>query len=519
MSSLPTLVVSTDFLPGHGVFNGRRCAANQLLRQWGAMAGGQAVELLGADPAHFDAYRHELILGGHSGRLDLIPFSDPRSIASNGTLFTPDPALGLWSRWRWPLGPAAFSIVGQTHTLATTGAIAHLDALGYDPLGPWDALICSSTAGAAVAKKLLDARLEQIRFRFSFDLPKAQSLSPQLPVIPLPIDVAGLQASLPERAVARDLLGLPKDMAVLLWVGRLSVFTKSDPWPQYQMLERLAKQLDQPLLLLELGPDDTQEQAVHLQQLRKLCPHIKFLHLGGKDPASEEQKYAALAAADLALSFVDNVQETFGLAVAEAMAAGLPVIASDWDGYRDSVRNGIDGFLVPTNWSSCAESASPDLGWLHQLGVIPYPAFAGSLAQLVQVDMEAAASAIRLLLQDPLLRRRMGEAAAKRAHERFSSSVINKSYQDLFNCLKEERLRARIDHSVASSNFCPSWPAHDPVCLFAGFANGKAAPATKGMSPPPLVREWRQGLWEFLRRSSSREHYEQLQLDLFAKHR
>ena len=162
------------------------------------MAAGQSVELLGADPAHFDAYRHELILGGHSGRLDLIPFSDPRPIASNGALFTPDPALGLWSRWRWPLGPAAFSIVGQTHTLATTGAIAHLDALGYDPLGPWDALICSSTAGAAVAKKLLDARLEQLRYRFSFDLPKAQSLSPQLPVIPLPIDVAGLQASLPE---------------------------------------------------------------------------------------------------------------------------------------------------------------------------------------------------------------------------------------------------------------------------------------------------------------------------------
>ena len=52
---------------------------------------------------------------------------------------------------------------------------------------------------------MLDARLEQLRYRFSFDLPKAQSLSPQLPVIPLPIDVAGLQASLPERAVARDL--------------------------------------------------------------------------------------------------------------------------------------------------------------------------------------------------------------------------------------------------------------------------------------------------------------------------
>ena len=56
------------------------------------------------------------------------------------------------------------------YILATTGAIAHLDALGYDPLGPWDALICSSTAGAAVAQTLLDSRLEQLRQRFCFDL-------------------------------------------------------------------------------------------------------------------------------------------------------------------------------------------------------------------------------------------------------------------------------------------------------------------------------------------------------------
>ena len=38
-----------------------------------------------------------------------------------------------------------------------------------------------------------------------------------------------------------------------------------------------------------------------------------------------------MAASDMALFLVDNLQETFGLAVAEAMAAGLPVVASDWD--------------------------------------------------------------------------------------------------------------------------------------------------------------------------------------------
>jgi glycosyltransferase involved in cell wall biosynthesis len=30
------------------------------------------------------------------------------------------------------------------------------------------------------------------------------------------------------------------------------------------------------------------------------------------------------------------------------MAAGIPVVVSDWDGYKDTVRDGVDGFRIPT---------------------------------------------------------------------------------------------------------------------------------------------------------------------------
>ena len=30
------------------------------------------------------------------------------------------------------------------------------------------------------------------------------------------------------------------------------------------------------------------------------------------------------------------------------MAAGLPVVVSDWDGYRYTVSDGVEGFRVPT---------------------------------------------------------------------------------------------------------------------------------------------------------------------------
>ena len=30
------------------------------------------------------------------------------------------------------------------------------------------------------------------------------------------------------------------------------------------------------------------------------------------------------------------------------MAAGVPVVVSDWDGYRYTVNDGVEGFRVPT---------------------------------------------------------------------------------------------------------------------------------------------------------------------------
>lgn len=73
--------------------------------------------------------------------------------------------------------------------------------------------------------------------------------------------------------------------------------------------------------------------------------------------------------------------ESFGIVLAEAMAAGLPIVASDISGYRDVARNGVEALLVP-------------------------PGDAGALV-----------GAVRRVLDDPALAKSLGERGARRAHD------------------------------------------------------------------------------------------------------
>jgi len=83
----------------------------------------------------------------------------------------------------------------------------------------------------------------------------------------------------------------------------------------------------------------------------------------GKVP--DDEKAAALASADLLVA-PSLGGESFGMVLTEAFAAGTPVVASDIPGYRDVVRDGVDGVLVPRGDATALAETLRDLAMAPQ---------------------------------------------------------------------------------------------------------------------------------------------------------
>jgi hypothetical protein len=167
------------------------------------------------------------------------------------------------------------------------------------------------------------------------------------------------------------------------------------------------------------------------------------------------------AAGDIFLSLVDNIQESFGLTPIEAMAAGLPRVVSDWDGYRDGVTHGEDGFLIPTRQPP--EGTGRELADLLLQGREIYGGFLGKTALSVTVDQEAAAEAIRILIEDREKRKTMAAKARARAESLYDWRHIIPAYENLWR----ELAAARQKNTTSS----PAWPlVPDPFTMYAGYA-------------------------------------------------
>jgi glycosyltransferase involved in cell wall biosynthesis len=118
-------------------------------------------------------------------------------------------------------------------------------------------------------------------------------------------------------------------------------------------------------------------RRMEIEERVRFCPGV-----------SDDALPLYLALGDVFVFPSENRLEGFGLAVAEAMAAGLPVVTADMPGVREVIDPGVEGLL-----------AEP----------------------LIADDVAAK---VRTLLDDPALARRMGAAGRRRAERRYGVSTV-----------------------------------------------------------------------------------------------
>lgn len=395
--------------------------------------------------------------------IHFVPYTHPERLAEAGLLYRPDPGIAqdAWRRLN-RASPDAYSLCGITHTTASHAVMETLAGLPLAPLESWDALICTSRAVRDSVRVLVEGQAEYLRERVG-----ATRISlPQLPVIPLGVHVDQFARTPDARARARAALGLAQDEVAVLFAGRLSFHGKAHPVPMYLGLEANAR--DARIVLIQAGwfANDGIEQAFKADAAA-LCPSVRCLYVDGRD---QDRLREAFAASDLFTSLSDNVQETFGLTPLEAMAAGLPCVVTDWDGYRDTVRDGIDGFRVPT--AAPAPGTTGDLADRFDLGLDSYDFYCGLTSQLVAVDVPAAARAYGALIRDAELRARMGAAAQAHARGAFDWSVIFQRYLALWDELGERRRsEPRLSPPLARRR---RPEREDPFTVFGGYPSRTA---------------------------------------------
>lgn len=328
---------------------------------------------------------------------------------------------GLLAAMRNAHSGKIFPITSVTHSLSY--ARYGLEMLKH--IGPFctprDAVVATSRTAATVVRGFFGF------LRRGYGLAQDSFPEPSVERIPLGVDLAAF--SLPgaeEKKGARQTLGFGAE-TVFLVLARLCHSSKMDFLPVLRAFHRLAL-AGRPLAGVRLvlaGWSDEGDWG--RRTLEDLARNIG-LPLTVVERPSEEAKLALYAASDVFLSPSDNLQETFGLTLLEAQARGLPVIASDFDGYRDLVIHGETGILVPT--------IGPDI--TDEVDLAAPMAYDNhthlQLAQRTAVDVAALAAAIGKLSDGPEARGRMALAARRNAEAYGWESVAGR-YVELWESL------------------------------------------------------------------------------------
>lgn len=352
-------------------------------------------------------------------------FCRPNPPASLVYFPCPPAACYAWSRQY--LSPHAFAISGVTHTLCSAPAIGLLRDLAISPYQNYDALVCTSQCVRSMVQTVIGTYADYLGISNPPEI--------QLPIIPLGVDTQKFRPATQEQKLeSRQRLRIETDEFAVLFVGRLAYHAKAHPFPMFLSLSRAAQQTNTKIHLVMAGWSNSPQTVTEIRNCaQKVAPNIRISIVDGSDP---DLRFRVWQAADLFTSLSDNIQETFGLVVLEAMASGLPVVATDWNGYRDLIEHRETGWLVPT---SMVRDATVNSTLRLLTGEVNYDHFLAECNQAVAVDCEALTRAYIELISNSSLRAKFGEAGRNAVESRFDWKAIVDQYQQLW--LEQDRRR------------------------------------------------------------------------------
>jgi glycosyltransferase involved in cell wall biosynthesis len=157
-----------------------------------------------------------------------------------------------------------------------------------------------------------------------------------------------------QRQTLKAELGFQKTDKILLYAGRVTL--EKNVHTQLRILSVLQRLLPTLHLVIigdlenipfrEFGVYAADMTGMLTRLLSELRLDINRVHfLGHKNPTQTRNFYII---ADVLVNLTLHHDENFGLAQAEAMACGTPVVGTKWGGLKDSIKHGETGYHVST---------------------------------------------------------------------------------------------------------------------------------------------------------------------------
>ncbi|MBO0995913.1 glycosyltransferase family 4 protein [Bacillus sp. SD088] len=310
-----------------------------------------------------------------------------------------------------------FPVTGTHHALSYGVRFQELLHIFMGEVKPGDTIISTSTAAKFTLEKMI-ARID------SYYDKRGIPLVTDIPITYIPLGVDSHTSFFPrDNRQIRANLNLPVEGVLFLWLGRFSDTDKADLSIIIRVFEKLIRISYNPTYLILAG-DDKYEYSNYIEGLSSSYGISDNILIYRNPP--KQMTELLYAASDVFLSPADSIQESFGITVLEAMASGLPVIVSDWSGYRDIVTQGETGYLVSSMWGRVEE----DLSKLASVDSWADHHF--HLAQSVVIDEDEMLKYMIRLNNSSELRIKLGEAGRKKVHELFDWSKIIRKYEDLW---------------------------------------------------------------------------------------